>query len=312
MDAMRKLFVVLGFLLVVGFFGVEMARENKITEREDRPNKAIGKAFIEEHKAAGTILGDIAKGNKKSQADPSDKQKQAEEAEARRSKPNGGTFQPFEKLVVDLTGCHEKKATPFKPAFGKPEKEKLSKGFYAVTFEGSTDYFFYGSNGGYLRTFWPDGAMSNPGNQGWILNSDVSLLPIPDAPYATVLMKIGTGKFQAIGNGKRFSLSSDQTVSFNVNIFLAEEYYSKSDWHITKYLWQCDSPKQTESTAKPIYMRVKAPNEVNVRTGPSAEYGVVKKIVNGDFVPVHRTENGWSNIGDGWVNSKFLYESEDD
>jgi len=70
--------------------------------------------------------------------------------------------------------------------------------------------------------------------------------------------------------------------------------------------------KETESIVNPIYMRVKAPNEVNVRTGPNAEYGVVKKIVNGDFVSVHKTENGWSYIGDGWVNSKFLnvYEKE--
>lgn len=57
-------------------------------------------------------------------------------------------------------------------------------------------------------------------------------------------------------------------------------------------------------------MRVRSPNEVNVRNGPSAEYNVVRKIVNGDFVPVHRTENGWSYIGDGWVNSKFLYDPE--
>lgn len=66
----------------------------------------------------------------------------------------------------------------------------------------------------------------------------------------------------------------------------------------------------TKQKAQQKYMRVRALDEVNVRNGPAPYYDIVRKINNGDFLPVQRTENGWSYIGDGWVNSKFLYDPD--
>lgn len=56
--------------------------------------------------------------------------------------------------------------------------------------------------------------------------------------------------------------------------------------------------------------RVIAPQELNVRSGPSTQFGVVKKIHGGDLVPVYKTENGWVYIGVGWINSKFVTDAE--
>jgi uncharacterized protein YgiM (DUF1202 family) len=53
---------------------------------------------------------------------------------------------------------------------------------------------------------------------------------------------------------------------------------------------------------------VTAPQELNVRSGPGVNFPVVRKVYNGNYVDVYESQNGWSNIGDGWINSKFLEE----
>lgn len=46
--------------------------------------------------------------------------------------------------------------------------------------------------------------------------------------------------------------------------------------------------------------------ELNVRSEPGAEFTVVKKLKAGTEVEVYRKNNGWSYIGYGWVNSKYI------
>lgn len=75
------------------------------------------------------------------------------------------------------------------------------------------------------------------------------------------------------------------------------------------------TPTSSQSKTQPIEramftMRVTAPQELNVRSGPSPRFDVVKKLYSNDIVAVYRTENGWSHIGTGWVNSKFLTNAE--
>lgn len=63
---------------------------------------------------------------------------------------------------------------------------------------------------------------------------------------------------------------------------------------------------RNNSTPATLKMRVVAPQELNLRNGPGTQYGILGKIYANDVVDVYRTENGWSYIGSGWVNSKFL------
>lgn len=61
--------------------------------------------------------------------------------------------------------------------------------------------------------------------------------------------------------------------------------------------------------APSVQMRVIASNELNVREGPGPEYSTVRKIGYNDIVSVYRSESGWSFIGDGWVNSRYLSDA---
>jgi hypothetical protein len=65
-------------------------------------------------------------------------------------------------------------------------------------------------------------------------------------------------------------------------------------------------PEAMPSAATAGVMQVSAPSDLNVRSGPGTAFGVVKTLRRGDIVTVDRTENGWSYIGSGWVNSRFL------
>lgn len=74
---------------------------------------------------------------------------------------------------------------------------------------------------------------------------------------------------------------------------------------------QISSQRSQEKNTKSIssadrIMRIKAPDELNVRSGPGTTFKVVNKLRSGDIVAVQRTENGWSYIGIGWVRTKFL------
>ena len=69
---------------------------------------------------------------------------------------------------------------------------------------------------------------------------------------------------------------------------------------------QAQESDSRQTTAIKKSMRVTAPDELNVRSGPGAKFNVLSKLHSGDSVLVQATENGWSYIGTGWVRSKFL------
>lgn len=45
---------------------------------------------------------------------------------------------------------------------------------------------------------------------------------------------------------------------------------------------------------------------LNVRGGPAASYGVLRKLAKGDMVSPVASKDGWANIGNGWVSEAYL------
>lgn len=69
------------------------------------------------------------------------------------------------------------------------------------------------------------------------------------------------------------------------------------------------SPAPTVGSLAPVNfvnLKVIAPGELNVRSGPGPKFDVVGKVYSGDLVEAYEQNNGWVKIDGGWVNGKYL------
>ena len=55
-------------------------------------------------------------------------------------------------------------------------------------------------------------------------------------------------------------------------------------------------------------VRVIAPDELNVRSGPGANYPVAGKVFSGNVLRKYAEQNGWTQIDGGWVRSSLVAE----
>jgi uncharacterized protein YgiM (DUF1202 family) len=103
------------------------------------------------------------------------------------------------------------------------------------------------------------------------------------------------------------------TVIFFIVLILSKYLKDESkDKQIPPLIHQNIESSQTTTTDQStrqiqvVKMKVIAPQELNVRDGPGTEYKVIGKVYSGNILSVYKEQDGWAQVGNGWVRSQYL------
>lgn len=209
MDTMRRLFVVLGFLMVVGFLGVELARDNSAARIADAGTEYNAGSFSKDPEGKPTT-----------QPTPA-------------YQPSvGSTTALIDKgSELDLSGCERIQQTAIKPRFKKDWKE-IPIGEYVLVAD--PDSRLEQPFGNYSRQIAACGNFPG-GTEGWTpSNNDYHLhgkTPLPDKPYGLALAWVGKDAIpQPLCPGVRFALKKPTVVAIGDNRFPEEWRYTNGDY----------------------------------------------------------------------------------
>ena len=248
MDTMRRLFVVLGVLMVVGFLGVEMAREDRSAEIVD-----AGTGYNPGESGTGGHIG-------VNQANTVDGQSIKSPSALRVDGNIGGKIVPSQPKATVPNGCAAIREVFFEAPWGGM--------ILATIYPKDGRYYFIRASGlrknGYLRangepTYWdtidPDGSIHKDGantGDGYILDNDTSFKnrmkteywPIFHDRYTGGLIaSLDNGKsFFWVGSSKQLTIpkgTTEITIKIDVNgIRHPTNYLSQEGWSVS--LQECN------------------------------------------------------------------------